>query len=294
MMNFELSVPAEFSFEQCFSFLKRSPKELLHQCGELSVRKLIRIDNTPVLFEVRPAKGLKLAVQVLNTRISAVQKKAITLFIKEWFDLETDLKPFYRLGRKDQLLKGLVDEHFGYRIVGQPDLFESLVWAVIGQQINLQFAYTLKAKFVEKYGDQVEFDATNYYLFPTPRRVSSLNEGELLSLQFSRQKAKYISLIAAAFEKGEISKASLQGLSLSDVKERLVTIKGVGNWTANYAIMKTFRLPDAFPVEDVGLHNAIRAMMNLDRKPTIAEVKTIFEKYAGWEAYATLYLWRSL
>jgi DNA-3-methyladenine glycosylase II len=101
-------------------------------------------------------------------------------------------------------------------------------------------------------------------------------------------------LIAAAFETGEISKATLQGLSLSDAKERLTRIKGVGNWTANYAIMKTFRLPDAFPLEDVGLHNAIKVRMKLDQKPTIDEVKAIFEKYAGWEAYATLYLWRSL
>lgn len=230
----------------------------------------------------------------MNMWPSATQKNTITYYIKEWFDLETDLKPFYRLGKKDQLLKGLVDEHYGYRIVGQPDLFESLVWAVIGQQINLQFAYTLKARFVEEYGDRVEFDETNYYLFPTPGRVSHLTEGELLSLQFSRQKAKYILLIAAAFETGEISKATLQGLSLSDAKERLTRIKGVGNWTANYAIMKTFRLPDAFPLEDVGLHNAIKVRMKLDQKPTIDEVKAIFEKYAGWEAYATLYLWRSL
>ena len=71
-------------------------------------------------------------------------------------------------------------------------------------------------------------------------------------------------------------------------------IKGVGNWTANYALMKTFQYPNAFPLEDAGLHNAIRILRNLDQKPTLEEVKKLFRKYKGWEAYATLYLWKTL
>jgi DNA-3-methyladenine glycosylase II len=58
--------------------------------------------------------------------------------------------------------------------------------------------------------------------------------------------------------------------------------------------MKTFRHPTAFPLEDAGLHNAIRILKKMDRKPTLEEMKRIFRKYKGWEAYATLYLWKSL
>jgi DNA-3-methyladenine glycosylase II len=58
--------------------------------------------------------------------------------------------------------------------------------------------------------------------------------------------------------------------------------------------MKTFRYPDAFPLEDAGIHNALRKFLQLDRKPSLDEVRKVFAKYKGWEAYATLYLWRSL
>ena len=71
-------------------------------------------------------------------------------------------------------------------------------------------------------------------------------------------------------------------------------VKGIGNWTANYAIMKTFRYADAFPLEDAGLHNALKNQLNLKAKPSLEQVKKIFKKYKGWEAYATLYLWKSL
>ncbi|HEU5289519.1 MAG TPA: DNA-3-methyladenine glycosylase, partial [Cyclobacteriaceae bacterium] len=215
-------------------------------------------------------------------------------FVTEWFDLETDLIPFYKLARKDELLKPLVKKHFGYRIIGQPDLFESLVWAVLGQQINLQFAYTLKQRFVENFGKRLLWKDQHYFLFPTPARVTMLGDADLLPLQFSRQKSKYAVNIAEAFANGEISKEKLKGMPLQEAKEVLMKVKGVGNWTANYALMKTFRYPDAFPLEDAGIHNAIKNLKKMKQKPTLEQVKRIFKKYKGWEAYATLYLWKSL
>jgi DNA-3-methyladenine glycosylase II len=58
--------------------------------------------------------------------------------------------------------------------------------------------------------------------------------------------------------------------------------------------MKTFRHSDAFPLEDAGVHNAIKNLKGMKTKPTLDQVKRIFKKYKGWEAYATLYLWKSL
>src|SRR5690606_6913499 len=110
----------------------------------------------------------------------------------------------------------------------------------------------------------------------------------LLELQFSSQKSRYTIAIAEAFTDGTLSKEKLRPLSLQDAKAELMKIKGVGNWTANYALMKTFRRPDAFPLEDAGLHNAIKNLKKMDRKPTLPEVVKIFKKYKGWEAYATL------
>jgi DNA-3-methyladenine glycosylase II len=294
MKSFQLPIPFEFSFDLSLQFLKRSPQELLHRVGEDHVTKLVRLDNEDILFELRQGKASHLKITILNGRDTPAIRKALKSFIAEWFDLKTDLNPFYALAAKDRLLKDLVIQHFGYRIIGQPDLFESLVWAVLGQQINVQFAFTLKSRFVQHFGEKLLVNEQDYYLFPKPETVAVLNDDQLLPLQFSRQKSKYVVLIAEAFASGEVSKEKLKGLTLQEAKEKLMTIKGIGNWTANYALMKTFRYPDAFPLEDAGIHNAIRNLRKMDRKPTLDEVKRIFKKYKGWEAYATLYLWKSL
>jgi DNA-3-methyladenine glycosylase II len=133
--------PFQFSFKLCLEFLKRSPKELLHVLEEDGVSKAIRIRNEVTVFKVREVEAGRLWVSFLSAEPNDELKNEVFLYVRDWFDLDTDLKPFYRMAEKDRLLRDLVKRFYGYRIVGQPDLFESLVWAVLGQQINLNFAY---------------------------------------------------------------------------------------------------------------------------------------------------------
>lgn len=293
MLVHRVVTPTEFSFELACSFLQRSPRELLHRVEGGKVYKALFVAGKNILLAIEQDKS-DLTIQFLNHNPSAIEKEYITEYVYQWFDLNTNLKPFYNLVEGDKLLGPLIKKFYGYRIVGQPDLFESLVWAVLGQQINLTFAYTLKQRFVEQFGEVIEHEGQKYFMFPSQDVVAQLTPELLLALQFSKQKANYTIGIAQAFASGEITKESLQHLSLAEGKEKLMKIKGIGNWTANYALMKTFRYPDAFPLEDVGIHNAIKNLKGMKSKPTLDQVKRIFKKYKGWEAYATLYLWKSL
>jgi DNA-3-methyladenine glycosylase II len=293
MSKINLPVPKEFDYEMNFQFLERSPRELLHKTVGKSVYKLVKFQDEKILFSIKEGER-KLTITFENGSPSAEGKKFVKNYVIEWFDLESDLTEFYAIAGKDKILGTLVKKYFGYRIIGQPDLFESIVWAVLGQQINLQFAYTLKQHFVEKFGERLHWKDNSYYLFPKPELVAGLSHDVLLPLQFSRQKSNYAVNIAEVFASGEVSKEKLTGLPLLEAKEILMKIKGVGNWTANYALMKTFRYPDAFPLEDAGVHNAIKNLKKMDRKPTLDEVRKFYKKFKGWEAYATLYLWKSL
>jgi DNA-3-methyladenine glycosylase II len=289
-MKFKIKTPREFSYEYSLAFLTRSPKELMHVVNGKAVRKVVKVSGAAVLFEVND--GLEVQILTDNPPPGAIEY--VKNYVSEWFDLDTDLKPFYSLAGKDAVLGSIVKKFHGYRIMGQPDLFESLVWAVLGQQINVAFAYSIKQRFVEKYGERFEHNGHVYYLFPTPERVAAINPEELIPLQFSRQKSAYTIGIAKAFVDKQVSRDMFHGRPLAEAKEELMKLKGIGNWTANYALMRTFRYPDAFPLEDVALHKALRIQMNMRKKPTLDRVKKIFRKYKGWEAYATLYLWKSL
>jgi len=294
MNSFSIPLPKEFNFEHHLTHLKRSPKELLHTCVEDEVFKLIAINDNKILFKIKCIDKSHLLITILNKKINESTKSELEKYILEWFDLDKDIRPFYTLAAKDKFLKPVIQKFYGYRIVGQPDLFESLVWAVIGQQINLSFAYTMKQRLVEGFGERLEFKEKIYYMFPKPERIASVTHDDLLPLQFSRQKSKYAIGIAEAFVSGQISKDKINDLPWDEALNELIKIKGVGQWTANYALLRTFRYPNAFPLGDAGINNAIKKILNLDRRPTTEEVIKYFKKYKGWEAYATLYLWKMI
>src|SRR5687768_11359842 len=141
-----LQLPEDFNYELNFELLMRSPRELLHNTEGDHVIKLVKVGDEKVLFRIRQGTN-KLILEFLNGDPSVPAAKYVKQYIQEWFDLKTDLSPFYELASKDKLLAPLITKFKGYRIIGQPDLFESIIWAVLGQQINLQFAYTLKSRF---------------------------------------------------------------------------------------------------------------------------------------------------
>ncbi|MEL6924749.1 MAG: DNA-3-methyladenine glycosylase [Bacteroidota bacterium] len=214
--------------------------------------------------------------------------------VTDWLDLHRELSGFYEMAADDPVLFTLVQQYRGLRMVGLPNLFEALSWSIIGQQINLAFAYSLKRRMVEQFGQAFGYTGETRYLFPRPAVIAALQVEDFLPFQFSRRKAEYLIGVAQLFEAGTLSYEGLRRLSFDESHQKLVSIRGIGNWTANYVLMKCFRHPEAFPIEDVGLHNAIKYMLQMDRKPTMPELQQMADRWGAWKAYATFYLWHSL
>lgn len=294
-----IKTPDEFNFRECYTFLNRSADECLHTASDNKIRKLLKISGKLFLIEISSEAALKNKIRLKFLNSTPTKKEVFFAkdFVNEWLDLTTDIKPFYDFAKKDKLLNEIVKKYFGLRLIGIPDLFEAITWAIIGQQINLTFAFKLKRKFVEKYGEKLTFENNTYFIYPEFERISKAKKADLLKLQFSKQKAEYVIETAITFSENRLSKKLLNELSdssLNEAKEKLCEIRGIGNWTANYALMKCLINPDAFPIEDVGLHNAIKKVLNLESKPSVEDIIRLSGKWKGWHSYSVFYLWRSL
>ncbi|WP_042478475.1 DNA-3-methyladenine glycosylase family protein [Bacillus ndiopicus] len=283
----EISPPKEFDFDECLIYLDRSNLEVLHQIKDGAIYKVIN----KILCKIEWMNDC-IKVEFPLEIPSAAERKKAAEYIWEWFDLEQNLEDFYQMAIQDEILKTLVDKYYGLRIIGVPDLFEALVWAIVGQQINLTFAYTLKKRYIEQFGECVIFEGGQFWLFPSPEKIAALNVVDLKQLQFTTRKAEYVIGIAQEMVSGRLSKKLL--LEERDVQKSLMSIRGIGAWTANYVMMRCLHQSSAFPIADVGLHNALKALLNLDEKPTIKEIEVYAANWQGWQAYATFYLWRSL
>lgn len=251
------------------------------------------LENEVALFDLSYSEGA-LHIEFPHQSPSQQGKQAVVRYVTDWFDLETDLQPFYAMAARDPLLREVVEHHAGLRIMGMPDLFEAFVWAITGQQINLTFAYTLKRRLIEQFGTSHLVGGIEYWAFPSADTIASLQVEQLKKLQFSGRKAEYIIGIARELAEGRLAKDELLEKTEQQAEKQLVAIRGVGPWSAHYVMMKCLRFNSAFPVSDVGLHNALKQQLGLEQKPAIAEIEKLAEPWAGWQAYATFYLWRVL
>lgn len=111
----------------------------------------------------------------------------------------------------------------------------------------------------------------------------------------TRRKSEYIINVAQLIKDDALTKEGLLALgSLEAIERELVKIRGIGPWTANYVSMRCLRVGAALPVTDVGLMNAIKFGLEMDRKLNRDEILSPAEKWQGYESYATFYLWRLL
>ena len=137
-----------------------------------------------------------------------------------------------------------------------------------GQQINLTYAYTLKRRLVENFGDYVDWNGRKHWIFPSPEVIANLDVEDLATLKMTTRKCEYLIDVAQLITaEGKLSKESL--LQIQDVKQaekQLTSIRGIGPWKArHYVLMRCLRFPSAFPIDDVGLHNAIKFITGSER-----------------------------
>ncbi|MHA4740203.1 DNA-3-methyladenine glycosylase family protein [Dyadobacter sp. MSC1_007] len=289
-----IPVPAVFSFQECLWFLNRNYDDCLHRIEGNTLTKAIKTPYGNTVFQIRE-RGSFLEITVLEGESGRETREYLAAFVTEWFDMDRSIQPFYDLLNQDARLAYMTDAFGGLRLVGIGDLFEAICWCIIGQQINLSFAYKLKRRLVEEYGECIEFDNHAYHIFPSAEVLANADIVGMRAMQFSEKKAEYIIGIANAFISGAISENIITALpDFGSQQKALVSHKGIGIWTANYALMKSLRVPNAIPHGDVGLLNALSGHGIIADRTEKERIDAFFSGFAGWESYLTFYLWRSL
>lgn len=254
--------------------------------------KAIELEGEIILFEIS-ANEQHLQIDILEgANVNEVQ---VATYVKEWFDLGRDLSPFYEKLAQDKDFAFMVQDYHGLRLMGIEGLFETLGWTVIGQQINLKFAYTLKRSLVEKWGKSLTYQGQKFYIFPEPATIAQLKVEDLRAMKFTTRKAEYLIGIAQLFASNQLSKNQL--LALADEEKiltELLKIRGIGKWTAHYAMMKSLRTANNTPYGDTGLYTALNQLKNLGKRATVEEIDAVYAPFGDWKSYLTIYLWRTL
>jgi DNA-3-methyladenine glycosylase II len=283
--------PELFSFSETIWFLDRGLDDCMHKINQQSVLRLFVQKGRPFLIRIFLKNGA-IHYESLSGQIN--DHSQVADFINVWFDLDRDISPFYSLLSLIPEIAPLRNKYHGLRITGIPDLFEALCWCIIGQQINLSFAYRVKRRLVELYGEMLEYDREKYFAFPDPSVLAVLPVERYRSLQLTTRKAEYIKGLSEAFSSGAATREKLMALGDEEkMKEKLMEIRGIGEWTANYVVMKSLRGLNCLPYGDSGINNALNQFFGIPKKNNREQVNNVFNQFEGWKSYLVYYLWRS-
>ncbi len=195
------------------------------------------------------------------------------------------------LSRRDPAMHGLIDAYPEFHLRRRSDAFTALARAIVGQQISVKAADAVWRRFIVTV-DPAHADAA----FPVvaPATVVTLTPDALRAAGLSQRKAEYMQDLAHRFADGSLNPEAWKTLDDETLVDALVTVKGIGCWTAEMFLMFHELRADVFPIADLGLQKAIRLHYAGDHPLSLDEMQALAEAWQPYRSVATWYLWRSL
>jgi len=188
--------------------------------------------------------------------------------------------------KKDKVLSALIQNHPLSEREYHDDVYEGLIGSILSQQLSVKAAATIKKRFYASFPDN----------YPDAEIILQREIPELRSFGLSNQKSGYVRNVAQFFIDNNLLDSVWHELEDEEIIKLLTQIKGVGKWTVQMILMFRLSRPDIFPIDDLGIQNAMKANYNLDleKKALKIEMESIAKSWSPFRTIASLYLWESL
>lgn len=284
-----LALPLQYRVDEVLAFHARDAEGLAEQVSGRTLRKAVLLGGVPLLFTVDFLDGEARCRIEADGALDAATQALAGEALRSMLALRIDPAPFAAFVRGDAFFGPLVERLPGLRIVQSATVFEALTWAIIGQQINLPFAISLRRSFIGQAGRP---HSSGLWCYPEAADVARLALDTLTSRKFSRAKAETLLRVARMAADGELD------VRLNDDPQgsaaQLLAIKGIGPWTVNYTLLRGYGYADCSLEGDVAVRSAIGRAQGMAEKPSIAQAQDWLAAYAPHRTMAAAYLWASL
>ncbi len=236
--RFRVGLPAPLDIAGSLELFKRSGDDLIDRWDGVRLVRALVTDTQCVPF-------VATAITDVNApAFEVVADVAHADLIRA--TVETTFAPapadYARVLAEDRLLAALDEQFPGIRQIRQLDLFTALIRCISAQQVNLRWAVTTRRRLAEAFGQRHEVAGHEVYSLE-PAHVANVDPAEIRALQFTTSKSVSIVATAQALLRENLSAATLADLPDEEVIARLITIKGIGPWSAEWVLARTLGRP---------------------------------------------------
>ncbi|CAA0081050.1 DNA-3-methyladenine glycosylase family protein [Zhongshania aliphaticivorans] len=237
-----------------------------------------------------------LHIDAETLRISAATRERWCLRLeglsRRMLGLDQDVESFEEAIAGHRVLADLVRRRSGLRVPQSASPFESLCWAVTGQQISVNAAISIRRRFIQSLGVA---HSQGLLCHPDPASLAASNVEQLRSLGLSIGKANTLLALAAAIESKDLAildnKEKLGDESADAIRAELLAIRGIGPWTVNYVLLRGFGYLGGSLHGDVAVRRNLQLLLGRDEKITAEETQVWLAQFSPWRALVAAHLW---
>ena len=163
-------------------------------------------------------------------------------------------------------------------------VYYDLLESIVSQQLSVKASNTIFNRVKNIFPDA----------YPHPELLVEVPQEQLRAAGLSNQKANYLQNVARFALENDLETRNWDTMEDEEIFAMLTSIKGVGKWTVQMVLMFTIGRPDIFPVDDLGIQQAMARMFNIQEKGKDLKYKML-EHAAPWQPWRTVacrYLWR--
>ena len=280
---FLLHLPAGYRAAEILAYHARDPEGLTERSEGNRILKALHTGDGPAVLEITLEKEgawvrVHAAAKLGREAMAFLHAAALRML-----GLVNEVTPF------ETRHAGLAARRRGLRLPGLPTGFDALAWGIIGQQINIKFAGSLRRELIEIAGERVG----DMRAHPTPERVANIDVATLHARRYARSKAGYLIDAAAAIARGDLDVEALHLGSAIAAERKLTAQRGIGLWTARYVLLRV-GFADAAPIGDSALATGLQKLHRLEARPGPEEATRLMAAFAPYRSLATMHLWNSL
>lgn len=284
-------LPYHFQRQGFLDFHGRDSESIAERCsGNIIEKGLFWQDEAAVISFNFNQIGQVLILLDIPREVTDADKIVLSELADHMLGLDQDVDTFEaQCIIQNSPMSSLVKQQMGLRIPQSASPFEAFSWAIIGQQISVKAAISIRRRFIQAFGAQ---HSSGLMCYPTAKSLSQVVPEDLQATGFSKAKAAALLLLSEHIRQGKLIWPSQPDRpAIESLTEQLLALKGIGPWTVSYGLLRGFSWLDGSLHGDVALRRNLSTLLKssgpLDAKAT----EQWLANYSPWRALVGAHLW---
>lgn len=302
-LEFTVEPTGSYDLELVSLVLRRSPNNRIDHMEGGHHRRLLDVGlDEPVLASIRQSGEVDNAHLHItltgNFPITGEIKRVAYDQLSKLLGFRVDLSEFFAIvARRNEKLAPLAARLAGLKPQQYPTFFEGILNCICCQQVSLASGLAVLGRLAEAFGPSLTVDGKTYFAIPRPVQIASLTPNDLRLVGLSQRKSEYLINIAQAMVEGRLDEEELNSKDNVDAFEKLMSIRGLGRWSAHYLLLRGLGRLDTFPIDDIGAARSLARWLQHEdyRLPAwqVEEIVSSWDPYRGM-LYFYLVAWKRL